>query len=182
MLIILDRDGVINEDSSGFIKSPEEWQAIPGSLEAIAALNRANHRVVVATNQSGVTRGYFSLAVLSNIHHKMQQELAQVGGHLDGVYFCPHRNEDQCSCRKPNPGLLQQIAQDFSVDLTREAILIGDSLRDIQAAQAVGCKAILVQTGKGTQTLSDNKNSLNVPIYPNLQTWAKKIAGAFCLG
>src|SRR5437773_11154104 len=106
MLIILDRDGVINEDSPDFIKSPQEWRAIPGSLEAIAALNRAGHRVVVASNQSGVGRGYFTLAVLLAIHHKMQSELAKAGGRLDGVYFCPHRSEDHCPCRKPNPGML----------------------------------------------------------------------------
>lgn len=167
MLIILDRDGVINEDSPHFIKSPAEWHAIPGSLDAIAAINRAGHRVVVATNQSGVSRGYFSMADLLAIHHKMQVELANAGGHLDGIYFCPHLSEDHCPCRKPSSGMLQQIAQDFNVDLAREGWLIGDSLRDIQAAQAIHCRAALVKTGKGTQTVA-NGGLIDVPVYDNL--------------
>lgn len=168
MIIILDRDGVINADSPDFIKSPAEWLAIPGSLAAIALFNRNGHRVVVASNQSGVTRGYFSVADLLAIHHKMQTAVTQAGGHLDGVYFCPHRSEDHCPCRKPGSGMLQQIASDFAVDLTREGLLIGDSLRDIQAAQTVGCKAILVKTGKGSQTLARGEGLLNVPVYENL--------------
>lgn len=168
MLILLDRDGVINEDSADFIKSPEEWRAIPGSLEAIAALNRAGHRVVVASNQSGVTRGYFSMAGLLAIHHKMQTELAEVGGRLDGVYFCPHRSEDHCPCRKPQPGMLLQIAQDFGVDLSQQGLLIGDSLRDIQAAHAAGCPAALVKTGKGAATLAKGEGLDGVPVYENL--------------
>ncbi len=171
MLVILDRDGVINEDSPHFIKSPAEWQAIPGSLAAIAALNRAGHQVVVASNQSGVSRGYFSLADLLAIHHKMQTELAAAGGHLDGVYFCPHRSEDHCPCRKPCPGMLQQIAADFKVDLTQKCWLIGDSLRDIQAGLAVQCKAALVKTGKGNKTLIENNHHLQVPVYENLAQW-----------
>lgn len=167
MLIILDRDGVINEDSADFIKSMGEWRAIPGSLAAIAALNRAGHRVVVATNQSGVTRDYFSLATLLDIHRHMQTELAKVGGHLDGVYFCPHRNDD-CPCRKPNAGMLRQIAQDFSVDLAQAGCLVGDSLRDIQAAQAVRCASVLVKSGKGQQTLAQNPPLTDTTVYENL--------------
>lgn len=176
MLIILDRDGVINEDSPDFIKSPAEWQAIPGSLEAIAKLNRAGHRVVVASNQSGVARGYFSLATLLEIHHKMQTELAKVGGKLDGVYFCPHRSEDHCPCRKPSPGMLLQIARDFAVDLTSDAVLIGDSLRDIQAAQAAGCPAVLIKTGKGSETLAKNEGLEAVPVYDNVLDWAEAVS------
>lgn len=154
MLVILDRDGVINEDSPHYIKSPEEWRAIPGSLEAIAALNQAGHRVVVASNQSGVGRGYFSVSQLLAIHRKMQLELARVGGYLDGVYFCPHRNEDHCHCRKPRPGMLIQIGKDFEVDLPTQAVFIGDSLRDIQAGEAVHCPTYLVRTGNGAQTMT----------------------------
>lgn len=168
MLIILDRDGVINKDSPDFVKSPDEWRAIPGSLEAIATLNRVGHQVVVATNQSGVSRGYFSLATLLAIHHKMQTELARAGGRLDGVYFCPHRNEDCCPCRKPAPGMLEQIAQDFGADLTRDAILVGDSLRDIEAAQAVGCPAVLIKTGTGEAP---------VAVYESLWRWAAATQG-----
>lgn len=168
MLIILDRDGVINEDSPDFIKSPEEWRAIPGSLEAIAALNRAGHRVAVASNQSGITRGYFSLNDLAAVHRKMQTELAKAGGHLDGVYFCPHRPEEGCPCRKPNPGLLLRIAKDFSMDLQKEGFFVGDALRDIQAAQNARCRTALVKTGKGMQTLALNEGLQDIPIYENL--------------
>lgn len=176
MIIILDRDGVINEDSPDFIKSPAEWRAIPGSLIAIAQLNRAGHRVVVASNQSGITRGYFSMTGLLAIHHKMQTELAEAGGYLDGVYFCPHRSEDHCLCRKPKPGMLQQIAQDFGVDLSRDGLFIGDSLRDIQAAQAIGCKAALVKTGKGTATLAQGEGLHDVAVYENLLQFTAALA------
>ena len=169
MLIILDRDGVINEDSPDFIKSADEWHAIPGSLAAIAQMNRAGHRVVVASNQSGVARGYFSLAELLNIHLKMHIEAAKAGAHLDGVYFCPHRSEDHCPCRKPGPGMLIQIAKDFNVDLTREGLFIGDSLRDLRAAQAIGCPAALVKTGKGAQTLASGEDLSGVAVYDNLE-------------
>lgn len=151
MLIILDRDGVINEDSPAYIKSPEEWHAIPGSLEAIASLNKAGYQIVVASNQSGVGRGYFDVSQLLAINRKMQLELAKVGGHLDAVYFCPHRNEDHCFCRKPLPGMLIQISRDFGVDLASQAFFIGDSLRDIHAGQAAKCPTFLVKTGNGAK-------------------------------
>ncbi|MGB6976948.1 MAG: D-glycero-beta-D-manno-heptose 1,7-bisphosphate 7-phosphatase [Gammaproteobacteria bacterium] len=152
MLVILDRDGVINYDSPDYIKSPAEWKAIPGSLEAIAKLNRAQHQVVIASNQSGLARGYFSPTALEAIHQKLHDELASTGGHIDGIFFCPHSPDDQCACRKPKPGLLQQIAQAFPDDFS-QAVVIGDSLCDIQAAQAAGCSAWLVKTGNGTETL-----------------------------
>lgn len=148
MLIILDRDGVINEDSPDFIKSPDEWIAIPGSLAAIAKLNKAGHTVVIATNQSGVARGYFDLAMLEKIHAKMQTALAVMGGHIDAIFFCPHGPADNCDCRKPKPGLYQQIAEKFNTDFS-DALSIGDSARDVEAAQAAHCKAVLVKTGKG---------------------------------
>jgi len=176
LLIILDRDGVINEDSPDFIKSPEEWRAIPGSLEAIAVLNRQGHTVVVASNQSGISRAYFSLPVLLAIHLKMQTELAKLGGHLDGVYVCPHRDEDHCPCRKPNPGMLLQIAKDFKVDLAKDGLLIGDSVRDILAAQAAGCRAVLVETGKQPPDHSPVEGLAKAPVYKNLSVWA---AGAY---
>src|SRR3989344_4486862 len=113
MLVILDRDGVVNYESPTYIKSPEEWRALPGSLEAIATLNAAGHKVVVATNQSGIGRGYYSLATLEAIHQKMKEELARAGGCIEGIYFCPHIPEENCECRKPKPGLLLQIANDF---------------------------------------------------------------------
>ena len=150
-LIILDRDGVINIDSAEYIKSPDEWAPIPGSLEAIARLNQDGYRVVVATNQSGIGRGLFEMATLNAIHDKMHKALGQVGGRVDAVFFCPHAQEADCPCRKPKPGLLQDIAHRFNVELAGVPS-IGDSLRDLQAAAAVAAQPILVLTGKGQQT------------------------------
>ncbi len=151
-LVILDRDGVINYDSDQFIKSPEEWRPIPGSLEAIASLTQAGYRVVVASNQSGVGRGLLDMATLNAIHGKMHGLLARVGGRIDAVFFCPHAADSRCACRKPKPGMLQEIAMRYRVDL-RGVPVIGDSLRDLQAASAVGALPILVRTGKGRLTL-----------------------------
>lgn len=177
MLIILDRDGVINEDSDESIKTPDEWIAIPGSLEAIAKLNKFGHQVVIASNQSGVARGLFDLFTLKLIHRKMQNELAKVNGHLDAIFYCPHHPDAHCECRKPKPGLLLQIAEAFAYDLTK-AIVVGDALRDIQAAQAVGSKAILVKTGKGTETLNKNLDILKgAEIYENLSEFVDAICG-----
>jgi D-glycero-D-manno-heptose 1,7-bisphosphate phosphatase len=169
-VIILDRDGVINEDSKEFIKSPEEWKAISGSLEAIAKLNKANIKVVVASNQSGVARGYFSLDTLAKIHEKMQRELAKVGGHLDGIFFCPHGPDSNCSCRKPKPSLLLDIAKSFNVD-PEEMLAIGDSLRDVLAAKAAGCPVWIVKTGNGIYTLSLAEQELDgIPVFADLES------------
>lgn len=151
-LIILDRDGVINFDSSQFIKNPAEWQPIPGSLEAIARLNQADYRVVVATNQSGIGRGLFDMPTLNAIHDKMHKACALVGARIDAVFFCPHTAESQCGCRKPAPGMLEEIAARFNVDLAGVPV-VGDSLRDLQPAVALGAKPYLVLTGKGERTL-----------------------------
>jgi len=150
-IIVLDRDGVINQDSSSFIKSADEWIALPGSAAAIKVLNDAGFTVVVATNQSGVGRGLFSLAVLGEIHAKMSSVVTAAGGHLDGIYFCPHEPDAGCVCRKPAPGLLQQVAQHYE-RTAAELIVVGDSLRDLEAAWAFGAKAILVRTGNGRDT------------------------------
>lgn len=147
-LVILDRDGVINEDSDAYVKSPAEWAPIPGSLEAISRLNHAGFRVVVATNQSGIARGLFGMAELDAIHQKLHAALARLGGQLDGIYFCPHGPDDGCACRKPRPGLLREIASRHGVDLAGVPA-IGDSLRDLEAAMAVGAMPVLVRTGKG---------------------------------
>lgn len=153
-LIILDRDGVINHDSAAYIKSPEEWKPIPGSLEAIALLSQAGYRVLVATNQSGVGRGLFEMATLNAIHDKMHRALGLAGGRIDGIFYCPHANDAGCNCRKPKPGMLEEIAHRFGVSL--EGVpFIGDSLRDLQAAVAVGAQPILVLTGKGKKTRKD---------------------------
>ncbi|WP_428622907.1 D-glycero-beta-D-manno-heptose 1,7-bisphosphate 7-phosphatase [Sedimenticola sp.] len=166
-LIILDRDGVINDDSDAFIKSPDEWNPIPGSLSAIAKLNQAGYRVAVATNQSGLARGLFTIDELNAIHKKMHLAVASEGGRIDGIFFCPHGPESACDCRKPKPGLLQQIAERFYTNL--EGIpCIGDSLRDLQAAQAVGATPILVRSGKGLKTAADPQLDPAIPIYNNL--------------
>jgi D-glycero-D-manno-heptose 1,7-bisphosphate phosphatase len=157
-MVILDRDGVINFDSPEYIKSAEEWHAIPGSLEAIADLNRAGFLVTIATNQSGVGRAYYTLEILEQIHEKMKNELAIVGGHLDGIYFCPHKPEDNCLCRKPKPGMLIKIFEDFGID-PKDAVFIGDSLRDLEAAQSVNCPAIFIHGNNEMQHLDSEAPS-----------------------
>ena len=150
-LAILDRDGVINLDSASYIKSPEEWRPIPGSLEAIARLNHAGYHVILATNQSGVGRGLFEMSALNAIHDKMHRALALIGGRIDAIFFCPHTLEANCACRKPRPGLFEEIARRLNVEL-KNVPAIGDSLRDLQAAAAVGAAPVLVLTGKGAKT------------------------------
>lgn len=148
MFIILDRDGVLNEESRFYIKTPDEWIPIPGSAEAVAKLNQAGHKVVIATNQSGVARGLFTEAMLGKIHDKLRAELAGAGAHVDDIFYCPHHPDDNCDCRKPKPGLLLQIAEKFNIDLTNNTVFIGDNKRDVEAAQAVNCKPILLRTSQ----------------------------------
>jgi D-glycero-D-manno-heptose 1,7-bisphosphate phosphatase len=166
-LIILDRDGVINYDSDEFIKSPDEWIPIPGSLEAIARLNQAGYRVVVATNQSGIARGYFDMVTLNAIHQKLHRLALAVGADIDAVFFCPHASADNCDCRKPKPGLLHAIAKRFNVNL-KGVPTVGDSLRDLQAGFVVGCEPYLVLTGKGEKTFEKGGLPPGTAIYPNL--------------
>lgn len=173
-LIILDRDGVINYNSKSYIKNPDEWVPIPGSLEAMATLCKAGHTIVVATNQSGVGRNYYSFNMLENIHKKMRAALATLKGYIDHIYICPHRPEDGCSCRKPKPGLLLTIAQDYP-ELFKQALFVGDSLTDIQAAQAAGCQPILVKTGHGTLTATLDE-SHSVPVFENLLAFSQSMA------
>lgn len=175
-LVILDRDGVINQDSAQFIKSPDEWRPIPGSLEAIARLNQAGWRVVVATNQSGVGRGLFDMDTLNAIHEKMMRALAQVGGRIDAVFFCPHPADSTCNCRKPQPGLLLQIAERFNVDL-RGMPTVGDSMRDLRAGLAVGCVPYLVLTGKGQKTAQDPALPEGTQVFPDLAAVVETIVG-----
>ncbi|MHB0921881.1 MAG: D-glycero-beta-D-manno-heptose 1,7-bisphosphate 7-phosphatase [Thiomonas delicata] len=153
-LVILDRDGVINEDRDDYIKSPDEWVPAPGSLAAIARLHHEGWRVVIASNQSGFGRGLFDMNTLNAIHLKMQKSLATAGGRLDAIFFCPHAPEDHCNCRKPKPGLFQDIANRYGLDDLRDVPAVGDSLRDLQAAQPLGCGLHLVRTGKGERTLA----------------------------
>lgn len=155
-LIILDRDGVINKESRDYIKTPDEWQPIPGSLEAIAKFNKAGYTVVVATNQSGVARGYCTLETLEAIHNKLHDAVAKLGGRIQKIYFCPHGPNDGCNCRKPKTGLCEQIAADLYIDLnTVQPIFVGDSMRDFELANATGCRFFLVigPHGDGLETL-----------------------------
>lgn len=151
-LILLDRDGVINYDSDEYIKSPEEWQPIPGSLEAIAKLNQAGYTVVVLTNQSGVALGLYSLETLGKIHQKMLRLIEEAGGKIKKIYFCPHQSSDNCDCRKPKAGMFEAIKKDFNIDLS-DIYFIGDKYNDYLAAQNAGCKFILVKTGYGESEL-----------------------------
>lgn len=174
-LVILDRDGVINHDSEQFIKSPEEWKPIPGSLEGIARLNQWGYRVLVATNQSGVGRGLFDMDTLNAIHEKMHKAVMQAGGRIDAVFFCPHAAEEKCNCRKPKPGLMRQIAERYNTDLTGVPS-VGDSLRDLQAAVAVGAQPYLVLTGKGEKTRKDADLPAGTLIFPTLGAFAAHLA------
>lgn len=166
-LIILDRDGVINRDSDNFIKSVDEFITLPGSVEAIARLNQAGYRVAIATNQSGIARGYYDLDTLNAMHEKLRSELNALGGSVDMIVFCPHGPNDACDCRKPKPGMYQEIANHFAVSLEGVPV-IGDSLRDLQAAQAVGALPILVRTGKGERTLTKGEGLEGIPVYADL--------------
>jgi D-glycero-D-manno-heptose 1,7-bisphosphate phosphatase len=167
-LIILDRDGVINRDSSSFIKSPEEWVPLRGSIEAIAALSKAGFSVAVASNQSGLARGLFDTAALSAMHEKLHKLVASLGGRVDHIAICPHGPDDGCDCRKPKPGLLHQIAVALDADLAGVPF-IGDSLRDLQTAQAAGARPILVRSGNGHQTAETLPPDLStIEIYDDL--------------
>lgn len=164
-LVILDRDGVINEDSDAFIKTPEEWRPIPGSLEAIARLNQAGYTVVVATNQSGLARRLLDEAALQAIHERLHEALRAVGGCVADIVYCPHGPWDHCVCRKPRPGLFEQIAHRYAVPL-KDVPAIGDSLRDLKAAKAAGARPILVLTGKGRRAQA--KRPAGVPVFTDL--------------
>lgn len=166
-LVILDRDGVINFDSAQFIKSPEEWKPIPGSLESIARLTQSGYKVVVATNQSGIGRGLFDMDTLNRMHQKMHKAAFDVGARIDAIFYCPHAADSKCDCRKPKPGMFKRISETMNVDLTGIPA-IGDSLRDLQAGAAVGCQPILVLTGKGEKTHEEGNLPEGTLIFANL--------------
>ena len=181
-LIILDRDGVINHNRRDHVKSPEEWEALPGSIDAVARLCRAGYRVAIATNQSGVARGLFSINTLNRIHRKMLDQLQPAGGEIAAIFFCPHISADNCDCRKPNPGMFLEIADRLKCDL-RKTFALGDSLRDLQAAQRAGAKPVLVESGDGMQTvraLTELKNAAlkDVPVYKNLAAFTDHLLAA----
>lgn len=174
-LVVLDRDGVINLDSDQYIKSPDEWKPIAGSLEAIARFTQAGFHVVVATNQSGMGRGLFDMATLNAMHEKMHKAVSEMGGRIDAVFFCPHAQDAGCACRKPKPGMLLEIAERFNISLA-DVPAIGDSLRDLQAARAAGARPILVLTGKGEQTLKAGGLPEGTEVHPDLAAAAVALA------
>jgi D-glycero-D-manno-heptose 1,7-bisphosphate phosphatase len=174
-LVILDRDGTINIDSDQHIKSPAEWKPIKGSLEAIARLTQDGWRIVVATNQSGIGRGLFDMATLNAIHDTMHRAVHQAGGRIDAIFFCPHAGDSSCECRKPKPGMLLEIARRMNVEL--EGVpMVGDSLRDLQAAAAAGAKPVLVLTGKGRKTRDAGGLPAGTTVVPDLAAFAAQQA------
>ena len=154
-LVILDRDGVINQDSANYIKSPNEWIPIPNSLEAISLLNQNGYSVVIATNQSGVGRGLYGIEELNNIHAKMIKMLAELGGSIDAIFFCTHTEEDHCDCRKPEIGMLLQAQKDYNIDLSNSYFL-GDSQSDMTCGKKAGCSTISI----GNSNFEDDDNLL----------------------
>ena len=168
-MIILDRDGVINHDSPEFIKSPAEWVPIPGSLEAIARLNQAGYRVIIASNQSGIARELFDITTLNAIHQKMHAQAQQVGANIDAIFFCPHAAIDSCDCRKPKAGMFDEIAKRFKISL-KGVPTVGDSLRDLQAGFVSGCLPYLVLTGKGERTAEVGGLPPGTQVFPDLAT------------
>jgi D-glycero-D-manno-heptose 1,7-bisphosphate phosphatase len=169
-VVVLDRDGVINQDSDSFIKNPDEWIPIPGSLEAIARLTTAGFRVIVATNQSGIDRGLFDTQTLIAIHTKMHQAVNRHGGRIDAIFFCPHSAGSECECRKPKPGMFYAIEERFHLSLSGVPC-VGDSLRDLQAASYVGGLPVLVRTGKGTVTEENPALPSGTVVYDNLDAF-----------
>ena len=180
-LIVLDRDGVINQDSDDYIRSLEEWHPIPGSIEAIAALSEAGYQVAIATNQSGLSRGYFDLDELERMHAHLRQLVEERGGAIAGIFYCPHLPEEGCDCRKPGTGLLQAIESELG-ESPRGCFFVGDSLKDLQAARSYGCRPLLVETGKGAGTArqlrsgnADIDEPGKIPIYRDLAAAATDI-------
>lgn len=178
-LIILDRDGVINEDSDEYVKSLEEWIPIPGSIEAIADLSKAGYVIAVATNQSGIGRGLFDLDELENMHNKLTVLVEEFGGEIAGIFYCPHTPEDNCSCRKPKSGLIEAIGSELQLN-TAGAYMVGDSQRDLEAGIHKGCLPVLVKTGKGLKTLNSlsEKNPVlfaQTKVFDDLRTFANQL-------
>lgn len=175
-LVILDRDGVINYDSPDYIKSPPEWIALPGSMEAIAILNQKNFKVAIATNQSGIGRGYYSQATFEAIHNKLIATLDTVNGKIDKLAYCPHITADNCFCRKPKPGMIIEILAFFNINPKHTTVyFVGDSITDLAAAQAAHCQPILVRTGNGCSTIKNLTALDNTPIFDDLLAFAQSL-------
>lgn len=180
-LLLLDRDGVINRDSDDYIRGLDDWEPIPGSIEAITALSQAGYQLAVVTNQSGLSRGYFGLDELEAVHAKLCRQVEEQGGCLAGIFYCPHSPDEHCACRKPATGLLVAAEQELGIS-AKGALFIGDSLKDLQAARAHGCVPVLVRTGKGEATLASIQsgevelaNPDGIPVFDNLATATRAI-------
>ncbi len=174
-LVILDRDGTINYDSDQHIKSPNEWRPLEGSLEAIARLAQANYPIVVATNQSGIARGLFDTATLVAIHDTLQRAVTQAGGRIDAFFFCPHAVDSACACRKPQPGMLLEVARRFNISL-KDTYMVGDAHRDVAAAAAAGARPVLVLTGRGKATRDEDRLPPGTEVFDNLAAFAEHLA------
>lgn len=175
-LVILDRDGVINEDSDNYIKSADEWQPILGSIEAIVKLKQKNIPVAIATNQSGIARGLFDLEILMSMHEKLYSLLAEDKDAIKHIAYCPHVPDAHCICRKPRTGMLDEISLKLNIALNPEVFFVGDSFKDIQAARKASCTPVLVKTGKGLRTLAKHQSELeNVMIFDNLQQFVEAV-------
>lgn len=174
-LVILDRDGVINYDSDNYIKSVDEFVTLPGSVEAIAKLKQAGYTVAIATNQSGIARGYYDIATLDAMHQKLADELSTFNTSVDLITYCPHGPDDQCNCRKPKPGMMHQIAAHFDLKIDATVYVIGDSLRDIDAGIAVGATPVLVKTGKGERTIAKGLPFDGIAIYDDLSSFVNQL-------
>lgn len=176
-LVILDRDGVINVDSDKYIKSPAEWQPIPGSIEAIARLHQGGFRVVVATNQSGIGRGLFDMSTFNAMNDKMMEMVFRQGGRIDALFFCPHTDAENCHCRKPRTGMFEEIAARYHMEL-KGVPCVGDAIRDLQAAEAVGGQPVLVLTGKGRQTKEDERLPRRTLVFADLAEVSRHLVAA----
>jgi len=174
-LVILDRDGTINHDSEHFIKSVDEWRPIRGAMEAIARLTQAGYRIVVATNQSGIARGLLTTRTLFDIHDALQRAAAQAGGRIDAFFFCPHAADSACPCRKPQPGMLLEVARRFNIALA-DTYMVGDALRDVQAASAAGARPVLVLSGKGQKTQAEGHLPPGTQVFQDLAAFAEHLA------
>ena len=172
-MVILDRDGVINHMAEDDVKSVDEWDPIPGSIEAISRLKKAGYLVTVASNHSGIARGLYSEADLEAMHEKLRKLLATRGVAIDGIFYCPHGPEANCICRKPKPGLLFKIAKQFRIDLPQTP-LVGDNISDIQAARMANAKPVLVRTGKGEYVMQHFPEALDVPVYDDLAHFVRE--------
>ncbi|GMR16585.1 MAG: D-glycero-beta-D-manno-heptose 1,7-bisphosphate 7-phosphatase [Gammaproteobacteria bacterium] len=174
-IIILDRDGVINQDSDNFIKSVDEFIPLPGSIEAITKLKHAGYKVFIATNQSGIARGFYTVETLHAMHDKLAVLLKEHDAEIDGIEFCPHGPDDNCDCRKPKTGMYLAIAKQAGLSDCSDIIVVGDSLRDLQAAQAVSAKSYLVRTGKGERTIKKGEGLEGIPVYNDLLDFVNQL-------